>query len=181
VNCICGCGTRLDRVQVELNLLAGEVAIELVVWDKVRALRSPTAADEVAAVLADGAPRYQTLLAAIHAGEEVGDEELQQTREWVEESRAERLRLHGELPVPKKKIKLSDAEQARIDRRHPERTFSGEAAAAVEPTDREPAAAEEVADVALLEALLVVALEDVRAGRPEEAEHALRRFLSERS
>ena len=47
MNCICGCGTRLDRDQIELNLLAGEVAIELVVWDKARALGSPVAAGEV--------------------------------------------------------------------------------------------------------------------------------------
>ena len=165
MNCICGCGTRLERGQVELNLVAGEVAIELVVWDKVRALGSPIGADEVAALLAAGAPRYQRLLAAIHAAEEPGEGELAATREWLEDSRAARLRLHGELPVPKKKISLSAAEQTRIDRRHPERSFSGDAAP----------------DTSELEALLVVALADVRAGRPEEAERALRRFLSEGS
>ena len=175
MNCICGCGTRLDRNQVELNLVAGELAIELVVWDKARALGSPIAADEVAALLAAGAPRYQTLLAAIHAGEEVGEGELEETREWLEESRAARLRLHDQLPVPKKKISLSAAEQARIDRRHPELSFSREIAGA-EPLAEEPAVEDRY-----LEALLLTALEDVRAGRAEQAEGALRRFLSERS
>lgn len=165
MNCICGCGIELDRNQVELNLVAGEVAIELVVWDKARALGSPLAADEVAALLAAGAPRYQDLLAAIHAGEEPGERELERTRAWLADSRAARLRLHDQLPVPKKKIKLSAAEQARIDRRHPERSFSGEAGSGDEGPE--------------LEALLVVALADVRAGRPEEAKRALRRFLSE--
>ncbi|MGD9735384.1 MAG: hypothetical protein AB7V58_07235 [Solirubrobacterales bacterium] len=169
MNCICGCGTELSRGQIELNLVAGEVAIELVVWDKARALGPSVASGEVTALLALGAPRYQDLLAAIHAGETPAEGELEATREWLEDARAARLRLHDQLPLPKKKIKLSDAEQARIDRRHPERSFSGEPAA-------EPAAADH-----LLEALLVVALEDVRAGRPEEAERALRRFLSERS
>ena len=182
MDCICGCGTRLDRDQVELNLLAGEVAIELVVWDKARALGSPIAAGEVAALLAAGAPRYQTLLGTLHADQQVGEGELERAREWLEESRAARLRLHGELPVPKKKIKLSDAEQARIDRRHPERTFSGGLAAAAEPPSPEPAVVDEAPGMdPLLEALLVVALEDVRAGRPDEAKRALRRFLSDRS
>ncbi len=176
MNCICGCGIQLDRRQVELNLLAGEVAIELVIWDKARALGPAVAADEVAALLATGAPRYQSLLTAIHAGEELGQGGLDGTHEWLEDSRAARLRLHGELPVPKKKVSLSAAEQERINRRHPERSYSGESAASAEP------AAEEHAGIdPLLEALLVVALEDVRAGRPEEAKRALRRFLSEGS
>jgi len=179
VNCICGCGTSLSRGQAELNLVAGEVAIELVVWDKVRALGSPVAADEVSALLNAGAPRYQSLLVAIHAGEEPGEGDLAGTRGWLAESRAARLRLHGELPVPKKKISLSTAEQARIDRRHPERSFSAEAppaaSAAPVPVVASPLGGQQ------LEALLVVALADVRAGRPEEAERALRRFLSEGS
>ena len=178
MNCICGCGTPLNRDQIALNLLASEVAIELVVWDKARTLGSPPIADEVPTRLVVGAAVYQDLLAAIHAGEEPGEREQQGTHEWLEDSRAARLRLHDELPVPKKKIKLSDAEHARIDRRHPERSFSGEVGAA-EPS---PAPADEAAEVdPFLEALLVVALEDVRAGRPEEAKRALRRFLSEGS
>lgn len=178
MNCICGCGRRLERGQIELNLVAGEVAIELVAWDKVRALGSPIAAGEVASLLAAGAPRYQRLLEAIHGADQLGEGELVATRAWLDDSRAARLRLHEELPVPKKKIKLSAAEQARIDRRHPERSFSGGSQAA----DAAPAAAAPAPDSdPLLEALLVVALEDVRAGRPEEAMRALRRFLSEGS
>jgi len=194
VNCICGCGTRLGRRQVALNLLAGEVAIELVVWDKARALRSPVAAAEVEELLVDGAPRYQRQLAAIHAGEEVGEGEMEATREWLERSRAARLRLSGRLPVPKKKIALSGAEQERIDRVHPERTFSGEesdfdtliAAAGGEDYERLAVAwlgrlvAEQPPSLDELRWLLG-RLEDVRSGRFEEAEPALRRFLSERS
>lgn len=177
MNCLCGCGTRLDRDLIELNLMAGEVAIELVVWDKARALRSPVAAAEIEAIIAAGAPRYQDLLAALHTGSEPGEVRMEAIREWLEHSRGTRLRLADRLPaVPKRKIKLSAGEQERIDRVHPERTFSGAPAKATEP-----AAGEEAADAAVLEALLVVALEDVRAGQAEEAMRTLRRFLSERS
>jgi hypothetical protein len=152
VNCLCGCGTKLDRSQVELNLLAGQVAIELVVWDKARALRSPVAAAEVDALLVDGAPHYQASLGAIHAGEELGEGEQAAIDEWLERSRAARARLHDQLSVPKKKIKLTRVEEERINRLHPERTFSGVDA---------PAQASDPP----FEALLSTALEDVRAGR----------------
>jgi hypothetical protein len=170
VNCVCGCGRRLsrDRGQIELNLLAGEVAIELVVWDKARALRSPVAADEVDELLGDGAPHYQQLLAAIHAGEGPREAELHGAQEWMERSKAARRRLGGQLPVPKRKVDLSADEQARIDRAHPERTFTGGGGPERPGGDAE------------LEALLATALEDVRSGRIEEAEAALRRFLAER-
>jgi len=219
VNCICGCGTRLGRSQVEINLLAGEMAIELVVWDKARALRSPVAAAEVAELLADGAPHYQRLLAAIHGGEGAEEAELEDTREWLERSRGARHVLSGRLPVPKKKIKLSGAEQEQIDRVHPERTFSGGGAEAprkaAAPAPEEPAGMPTALELELGSVLaagrgggedyerLAVAwlgrlvaeqppsldqlrwllgrLEDVRSGRAEEAEPALRRFLSERS
>jgi hypothetical protein len=219
VNCLCGCGTKLGRSQVEINMVAGEVAIELVVWDKARALRSPVSATEVAELLADGALHYQRLLAAIHAGEGVEEGELEDTREWLERSRGARQRLSGRLPVPKKKITLSAAEQAQIDRVHPERTFSGGGAeaprSAAAPAPEEPAGMPTALELELGSALaagrgggedyerLAVAwlgrlvaeqppsldelrwllgrLEDVRSGRGEEAEPALRGFLSERS
>jgi hypothetical protein len=214
VNCICGCGTRLGLKGVELNLLAGEVAIELVVWDKARALRSPVAAAEIEAILVDGAPHYQRLLGRIHAGSELGEGEREGVGAWLERSRLARLRLGGQLPVvPKKKVSLSAADQERIDRVHPERTFSGLADQELPPEPARPANPKVAADpeldvliaaadsedyerlaVAWLGRLVVERppsldelrwllgrLEDVRSGRVEEAEPALRRFLSERS
>ncbi|MBS1878191.1 MAG: hypothetical protein JST31_01630 [Actinobacteria bacterium] len=218
MNCICGCGQRLAAKQSDLNLLAGEVAIELVVWDKARALRSPVAAAEIGAILSEGAPRYQLLLATIHAGDDLGRLEREAIGEWLADSRSARKRLGGELPVvPKKKISLSKEDQARIDRVHPERTFSGhsweapaEAPAEVE-TEMPPAGAgapdpeldaliaaadgddyERLA-VAWLGRLIATSspsldelrwllgrLEDLRSGRRDEAEPALRRFLAER-
>jgi hypothetical protein len=209
VNCICGCGTRLGLKGVELNLLAGEVAIELVVWDKARTLRSPVAAAEIEAILVAGAPHYQRLLGGIHADAELVAGEREEIGAWLEGSRAARLRLGGRLPVvPKKKVSLSAEDQERIDRVHPERTFSGagEASVAAAPDraadpelDTLIAAAADADDyerlaVAWLGRLvaehppsldelrwLLGRLEDVRSGRVEEAEPALRRFLSERS
>jgi hypothetical protein len=169
VNCLCGCGTKLRRAQVELNLLAGEVAIELAVWDRARSLRSPVAAAEIESLLAAGAPLYQQLLGTIHAGDEADPSEREAVSRWLELSRAARQRIGTELPaVPRKRVKLGPEEQKRIDRLHPERSFTGTAppAAASDPD---------------LEAVLAAALEDVRAGRGEQAERALRRFLSARS
>lgn len=171
MNCICGCGATLGRDQLELNLLAGEVAVELVVWDKARALGLPVAAAEVEALIAAGAPRYQGLVTALHENRDLGSEQREWVDEWLLASRSARRRLHRELPVPKRKVSLSAAEQAQINRRHPERSFSG----------GEADQAGQRGDASELEALLVVALADVRAGRPEEAKRTLRRFLSEGS
>jgi hypothetical protein len=108
--------------------------------------------------------------------------------------------------VPKKKAKLSAEDNARVDRVHPERSFTGVAvlertAAPASPLERELESVLAAADdeyerlaVAWLGRLVVERppsldelrwllgrLEDVRSGRIGEAEPALRRFLSERS
>jgi hypothetical protein len=206
VNCICGCGARLGRSQIDTNLLAGEIAVELVVWDQARAFGPAAAGEEVAPLLAGGAPLYQRLLGAIHDDRRLGEAELEGTREWLESSRTARLRLGSRLAVPKKKIKLSDEEQARIDRLHPELTYSGEAPAGGSgPGEFEDpglgallgaGSGEEYERLAVawlgrliverpptLDELrwLLGRLEDVRSGRVEEAEPALRRFLAGRS
>lgn len=169
MNCVCGCGIRLGRNQTELNFLAAEVAIELVVWDKARALRSPVAAEEIEMILGAGAPHYQALLTAIHADTRLGEEKLEVMQAWVDRSQEARRRLGNQLPVvPKNRIKLNDEDQARVNRLYPELTFTGTVGPG--PTDG-----------AELEALLVSALEEVRSGRVEDAEQALRRYLAERS
>jgi hypothetical protein len=213
VNCLCGCGTRLRRHQVATNLLAGEVALELISWDKARALRSPVAAAEIEAIVTTGAPYYQELLAAIHAGEEPSEAAVGAIREWLERSREARARIGEQLSiVPKKKVKLSDEDAARADRVHPERSFSGgvaadpEAGVAAVPTALElelgsvlaagRAGGEDYERLAVAWLARLVGerppsldelrwvlgrLEDVRAGRIEEAEPALRRFLADGS
>jgi hypothetical protein len=215
VNCICGCGRKLGSGGVELNLLAGEVAIELVVWDKARSLRSPVATEEIESMLDTGAPRYQSLLDAIHAGAGLGEEERDLVDGWLAESRAARRRLAESVPaLPKKKVKLSQPEMDRIDRLHPELTFTGAHGFAPGSAPPAPAPPVEVDPDPELDALVAAAedwdyerlavawlgrmiasrqlsldetrwllgrLEDLRSGRRDEAEPALRRFLSERA
>jgi hypothetical protein len=126
VNCICGCGQQVGGDRFGLNLLASEVALELIAWDRARALRSPVAAEEIEAAILGGAPRYQELIAVVHDEVEPSGESESSARGWLRFSRDERHRVHSEQPaVPKKRIRLSAEEEARVDRRHPERSFSG--------------------------------------------------------
>lgn len=214
MKCLCGCGRKISRGQTRTNLLAGEVALELIIWDKARSLRSPVAAAEIEGLLSDGAPYYQELLAHLHADRQPSDEDLKPVNAWLQRSREARQRIGEELPVvPKKKTKLSPEEAARVDRVHPERSFTGESAVAVAepPAARAaraaaPASPLETELIAVLEApddefedlavswlgrlvaerspsldelrWLLGRLEDVRSGRIEEAEPALRRFLA---
>lgn len=174
MNCLCGCGRKISRAQTRVNLLAGEVALELIVWDKARSVRSPVAADEIAALIDQGAPHYQELLAHLHAGRAPSDRDLEPIGAWVARSREARKRIGEELPVvPKKKTKMSHEEAARVDRVHPERSFTGGLEAAAEPS-AQPSGAPD------LESLLIDALVEVRSGRAVAAEESLRRFLSGR-
>jgi hypothetical protein len=128
MNCICGCGRPIGGNEFDVNLLASEVALELIAWDRARALRSHVAADEIEAAIGGGAPLYQELVGIIHGERGPDGEAKGVAREWLRESQAERKRVHALQPaVPKKKIKLNPADEARIDRRHPERSFSGPA------------------------------------------------------
>jgi hypothetical protein len=131
VNCICGCGTQIrGAALLDLNLKAGEVALELIAWDRARALSSPVATAEVAAAIAGGAPRYQELIGLIHGDSEATatavEEATAGAEQWLAHSRAERRAVHEVFAaVPKRRIRLSREEEARVDRRRPELSFSG--------------------------------------------------------
>jgi hypothetical protein len=129
VECLCGCGAELDLRQVDANLLAAEVALELAVWDRARALGSSVEEAAVAAQIESGTPHYPELLRVAHG--EAGAEPIESdAKAWLESSRAARKQISQVLPsVPKKRVNFSDAEIARVDRLHPERTFSGGAPA----------------------------------------------------
>lgn len=129
MECCCGCGIRVrGRRPQELNLEAVEVALELLVWDKARSRQTlePADRDRFDALIDRGAQCYRSLLASLH-----GEREPMLTDEaeiWLAESRRERedrksmtetgFFSHG-LP------KLDDEDLERLDRRRPERTFSG--------------------------------------------------------
>jgi hypothetical protein len=131
MNCICGCETQIRGADLlDLNLKAGEVALELIAWDRARALSSPVAPAEIAAAIAGGAPRYQELIGLIHSDPEAPatavDVAAAGAEQWLAHSRAERRAVHEVFSaVPKRRIRLSREEEGRVDRRRPELSFSG--------------------------------------------------------
>jgi len=132
MDCVCGCGRNLSKDLADRNYIAASVAIELLVWDKNRAL--PGAGPEGReGLIARGTECYERLLYSLH-GEGPGDPDPE-ARAWLAESKE--MRMHrsdmtkgrffgGNAP------NVSKEDMARIDRRHPERSFTGESAAASE-------------------------------------------------
>jgi hypothetical protein len=134
MDCFCGCGKKLARRQVDANLQAGQIAVELLAWDKARSegrLGSP-AADDGERVLKRGADCYQRLLRGLHgedAGYAVGEGEA-----WLAESERERLdrgymTKRGNILTGGNKLLLTEEDLASLDRLHPERSFSADARA----------------------------------------------------
>lgn len=148
MECYCGCGRRVPRRLTDANLRIGEVTLELLAWDKRRA-SSPMEPEDfvVTGRLIDrGANFHRRLLAALH--EELEGVPLTESAEWLAESRAswrdrdEMTDGGGFLRGPK--LRLTKDDFARLDRIHPEQTFS-----ASRPTQVEvPAAGDEPTDAA---------------------------------
>jgi hypothetical protein len=166
MDCVCGCGRNLPKDSADRNYTAASVAIELLVWDKNRAL--PGAGPEGReGLIARGVECYERLLYSLH-GEGPGDPDPE-CNAWLDESRA--MRAHrsdmtkvrffgGNAP------NVSKEDMARIDRRHPERSFTGglETAqgAAAEPVPSSgPSTATDDDLVARLERLRTLRDEDV--------------------
>lgn len=125
VDCVCGCGRNIAKDSADRNYIAASVAIELLVWDKNRALPGP-GPEGREGLIARGVECYERLLYVLH-GEGAGDPDPE-SRAWLEESRAMRANrsdmtkgrfFGGNAP------NVSKEDMARIDRRHPERTFTG--------------------------------------------------------
>jgi Short C-terminal domain len=152
MDCFCGCGTRISRRLVEPNLLAGQMALELLVWDKARAERRlGPEASELDSMIARGENAYERLLLLLHGdGREttVGEVEA-----WMNEAERERfgradMTDRGGL-VTRPKLILAEPDYARLDRIRPGRSFSGtptEAEAPREGTAAEQAPREPAAD-----------------------------------
>jgi Short C-terminal domain len=169
MECVCGCGRSLTKNSADRNYIAANVAIELLVWDKNRAL--PGAGPEGReGLIARGVECYERLLCSLH-GEGGGDPDPEADT-WLEESRSMRSRrsdmtkgrfFGGNSP----NVSKEDMEQ--LDRRHPERSFTGgldavpsESASADRPV--EPA----VTTAAATDDDLVTQLERLRALRDED-------------
>lgn len=129
MDCFCGCGTKLRRGQTEATLQAGRIALELLAWDKARAAGrlGPPAADDAERVMERGADCYQRLLRSLHG--EPGAYSLEEGERWLDNSHGERrerayMTEKGGL-FKQDKLILSEEDMDRLDRRHPERSFSG--------------------------------------------------------
>jgi hypothetical protein len=125
MECVCGCGRDIPKSLSDRNYVAASVAIELLVWDKNRALPGP-GPDGREGLIARGVECYERLLYSLH-GEGPGDPDPE-ARDWLAESKEMRLErsdmtkgrfFGGNQP------NVSKEDMARIDRRHPERSFTG--------------------------------------------------------
>jgi len=125
MDCVCGCGRQIPKSASDRNYVAATVAIELLAWDKNRALPGP-GPEGREGLIARGVECYEQLLYSLH-GEGGGDPDPE-CNAWLEESRVMRAQrsdmtkrrfFGGNAP------NVSKEDMERIDRRHPERTFTG--------------------------------------------------------
>ncbi|HEY0280625.1 MAG TPA: SHOCT domain-containing protein [Solirubrobacterales bacterium] len=136
MECYCGCGRRVSRQLTDTNLRISAVALELLAWDKRRSTAPMEPGDfvETERLIDRGASSHRRLLATLHG--EFDDVSLEPSAEWLAESKAswrdreEMTERGGFLRGPK--LKLTKEDLARIDRVHPERSFSGSSAVPVE-------------------------------------------------
>jgi hypothetical protein len=134
MECVCGCGRNIPKELTDRNYTAANVAIELLIWDKNRAL--PGAGPvEREGLIARGVECYERLLYSLH-GEGGGDPDAE-CHAWLNESRAlrsnrsdmtKRRFFGGNAP------NVSKEDMDRLDRRHPEQSFTGGREAAADPT-----------------------------------------------
>jgi hypothetical protein len=136
MECYCGCGRRVSRRLTDTNLRISEVALELLAWDKRRTTSPMDPADfvETERLIDRGANFHRRLLAALH--EELDEVSLVDSEEWLVESRArwkdrEEMTERGGF-LHGRKLKLTKDDLARIDRVHPERSFSASSPVPVE-------------------------------------------------
>ncbi len=130
MRCFCGCGKKVGRRQIDLNTQAGTVALELLAWDKARAAGhlGPPAADDGERVIKRGADCYQRLLAALHGEDDAYS--IEEGQDWLKRSEAERqerryMTSKGGL-LSRRKLTLTEEDYERLDRAHPELSFSAQ-------------------------------------------------------
>jgi hypothetical protein len=125
MECVCGCGRNISKELTDRNYTAANVAIELMVWDKNRALPGAGPAEREG-LIARGVECYERLLYSLH-GEGGGDPDAE-CHAWLNESRAlradrsdmtKRRFFGGNAP------NVSKEDMDRLDRRHPDQSFTG--------------------------------------------------------
>jgi hypothetical protein len=129
MKCFCGCGAKVRRGQLDLNLQAPRMALELLAWDKARAAGhlGPPAADDAEREIERGADCYQRLIRALHG--ESGEYSFAEGEDWLRGSAAER-RDRGYMTVKggfltRDKLLLTREDEERLDRNRPELSFTG--------------------------------------------------------
>jgi hypothetical protein len=125
MDCVCGCGKDLPKNLGDRNFIAAGVALELLVWDKSRALPGRVAEGREG-LIARGVDCYESLLASLH-GEWSGDPD-QRSDTWLRESRfmrADRSDMTKKRFLAAPTPNLSEEDMSRLNRRHPERSFTG--------------------------------------------------------
>lgn len=135
MECYCGCGRRVSRRLTDTNLRIGEVALELLAWDKRRATMPMQPAEfvETERLIDRGANSHRRLLGALHG--ELDEVSLADSTEWLTESRGS-WRDRDEMTEGGRflrgpKLRLTKDDLARIDRVHPEQSFSASSPAPV--------------------------------------------------
>jgi Short C-terminal domain len=131
MDCFCGCGARVPRDLIGLNVRGGEVAYELLAWDKYRTTADREPADALATerLVDRGAACFARVLATVHGERETWS--LSESGEWLEESRGhwldrpEMTEKGSFLRGPK--LRVTEEDISRLDRVHPERSFSATA------------------------------------------------------
>jgi hypothetical protein len=125
MECVCGCGRDIPKKLADRNFIAAAVAIELLAWDRNRAL--PGAGPEGReGLIARGVECYERLLYSLHGGG--GGDPDRQCNAWLQEStqmRADRSDMTKKRLLSGGQPNVSKEDMARLDRRHPERSFTG--------------------------------------------------------
>lgn len=133
MECVCGCGTQIERHLIDAHMQSTVLALELLAWDKARCEGRipPEEAEPIDSLIHRGALQYQRLLDTIHGKREAAP--LTEGESWLAESqelRRERQHMTEKSWFGKSaRLRLTDEEIAMLDRKHPERSFSGRAAA----------------------------------------------------
>lgn len=142
MDCVCGCGTEIPRNLIPAQLEAGKVALELLVWDRTRVSALQSA--ETEALIARGAECYQRLLAALHGANPA--DPVPASEAWLAESfdaRANRPEMTEKAGFLKPaKLRITEVDVERLDRQHPELSFSDRKVPAPQPAgaDEDPVA-----------------------------------------
>jgi len=164
MECVCGCGRDIPKDFADRNYIAANVALELLTWDKNRALPG-AGPDGREGLIARGVECYERLLYSLH-GEGGGDPDAE-CNAWLGESRAMRA---DRSDMTKRRFfggnapNVSKEDMDRLDRRHPERSFTGAREAAGEAAATAKRSATVTTDddlVTQLERLRVLRDEDV--------------------